>query len=73
MYRCVACMHMCVCVSVYVYVCVCVRVVSFESFDRFSLDTAYSLRFGVSFEGYNLFFDFIDFFFKLSLVCHLLL
>ena len=64
-----ACVRACVCVCV----CVCVRVISFESFDRFSSDTAYSLRFGVFFEGYNLFFDFIDFLLKLSLVCHLLL
>ena len=63
----------CVCVCVGVGVGVCVRVISFESFERFSWDTDYSLRFGVSFEGYNLFFDFIDFLLKLSLVCHLLL
>ena len=53
--------------------CVCVWVITFEWFGRFSSDAAYSLRFGVSFEEYNLFFDFIDFLLKLSLVCYLLL
>ena len=66
-----ACVHARACMRV--CVCVCVRVVSFESFDRFFSDTTYSLRFGVFFERYNLFFDFNDFLLKLSLVCHLLL